>query len=75
VICECSVEDPAESRIEIGSNQRKQTIVAVNSPTLKSRDSMSSDGDSGRSTELEVADEVEVELLLTDRRRGWRYEL
>jgi len=53
----------------------KEYTVAVNSPTLKSRDSMSSDGDTGRSTELEVADEAVVELLLTERRRGWRYEL
>ena len=49
--------------------------AAVKSPTLKSRDSMSNGGDTGRSTELEVADEADVELLLTERRRGWRYEL
>ena len=56
-------------------NTNEEYTVAVNSPTLKSRDSMSSDGDTGRSTELEVADEAVVELLLTERRRGWRYEL
>ena len=36
---------------------------------------MSNGGETGRSTEPEVADEAVVELLLTERRRGWRYEL
>ena len=66
-------DTPSKSISTINTN--KVYTVAVNSPTLKSRDSMSSGGDTGRSIELEVVEDAVVELLLTERRRGWRYEL
>jgi hypothetical protein len=71
----CMVQDgdglkPEETHHLTSTRSQDKDTVAVNSPTLKSRELKSSGGEEGRA----IGPEDEVELLM-DRRLAWTYEL